>query len=520
MLAISTNAMNQPEARLDSFPAPTRGWNVRDPLSNMKKGFAVLLDNFFPLPYSVEFRRGSAEWVTGIGERVNTLITYSPKTGVQEMWGFANDSLYDMSSAGAVGAAEVGSLSNDEWYCTNFGTTGGNFLLCVNGTDLMLAYNGTAWEAIDNSSTMFSITNVATSDFANLFVHKERLFYIEDASMSCWYPNVGTLGGALSEIDLSSVFDDGGYLVAGGSWSVDAGDGKDDYACFITSEGELAVYIGDDPGLSDSWGLVGVFKIGQPIGRRCLMKYGGDILILTVDGIISATAAFQRGRDEAKQLAITDVIQGAVAESGALYKGSYGWGMILFSPASMLIVSVPDTNAKQQWAMNTVTKAWGRFKGWDATCFETFNDELYFGTDGAVMKAWTGKSDNGTAITGEFVPAFDYYGTRGSSKQFEMFRPTIEWDTNPLSIKVGFDTDFRIETPTQDVSLPVSSTGGVWGTGTWNNAVWSGSVVAQSEWYTVSGLGLSGAPHMIFESAVSSARITSYDVIHRRGTVF
>jgi hypothetical protein len=43
----------------------------------------------------------------------------------------------------------------------------------------------------------------------------------------------------------------------------------DDYAAFITSEGQVAVYSGADPASSTTWSLVGVFDIGAPIGRRC-----------------------------------------------------------------------------------------------------------------------------------------------------------------------------------------------------------------------------------------------------------
>jgi hypothetical protein len=529
MSAVALNvAVNKPSARITSIQAPTGGWNRRDPLSGMKQKYAVILDNWFPLPYSIQFRKGSSDWATAITDEevepseitVNTLITYRPASGNDELWAFAGELLFDVSASGDVGASEVSGLASDEWNCTNFSTTGGNFLICMNGVDLMLLYDGTDWTPIDGLSTP-AITGIATSSLINLFVHKERPYYIEKNSMSVWYPAVGAIAGALTELNLASVFNKGGYLVAGGSWSVDAGDGKDDYWCVITSEGEIAVYQGDDPGTANTWSLIGVFEVGQPIGRRCLKKYGGDLLILTVDGIVSATAAFQLGREKAMQLALTDVIQGAVAESGELYKGSYGWHMTLFATASMFLVNVPESTGVKQWAMNTVTKAWGRFLDWETTCFEIFNDELYFGGLGLVKKAWTGKSDSSVAIMAEVVPAFSYYGSKGDTKQFLMLRPTIEWDSNPLSIKIGFDVDFRTETPTQEIALGPSSSASLWGTGVWGTAQWgSGQLIPRSEWYTVSGIGLSGAPHMILQSAVSAARITSFDVAHQQGSVF
>jgi hypothetical protein len=709
----SRTALNQPTAQMKPIPAPTKGWNRRDPLSQMKKGFAVTLDNWFPLPYSIQLRAGSrdytlllnryedpftdsdgdlgAPYVTmseldagadpleivsntlGVGanelgasrlylpdqdikvggtyvaarftvadvpaagsviwtaylrynpddvsyyamtlqriagvptasitrvmaggastalvtesitfpvatdvvefvangsslsiliegaevaeatdtqiasgdwlglsidntgngsiesawdlleidgireEEVSTLITYRPKSGVQELWAFSDDDLFDASAGGVNVTPEETGLQSDEWNCVNFSTTGGNYVIALNGLDEMLLYDGTTWESIDGTSVPIAITNVDTDDLINLFIHKERPYYIEKASMVVWYPAVGTIGGALTDLDLSSVFGKGGSLVAGGSWSIDAGDGKDDFACFITSEGELAVYQGSNPADAAAWSLVGVFEIGAPIGWRCMRKYGGDLMIQTVDGIISASAAFQRGRDDAKQLAITDVIQGAVAESGSLYKAAYGWHMTLFSEASMLLVNVPESTGVKQWAMNTVTKAWGRFLGWETTCFEIFNGALYFGGVGAVVRAWTGKNDNGTKIVAEVVPAFSYFDSPGSSKQWTMLQANIEWDANPLAIKVGFDVDFRTQPPTQQIALGSSSGGSNWNEGEWNGAVWSGSATVQSEWYVVDGLGIAGAPHMIFESLVSTARITSFNVMQMPGSVF
>lgn len=520
----------RPTAKVKAVRAPTLGWNRRDPLANMKTGFAVKSDNWWPTAAAMELRRGNAVWVddlldsypSGVSVQVNTLAAYRPQSGQEELWAFGGAFLWDVSATGSATAVELGSLTSDKWQCENFATTGGNFLLCVNGSDLMHVYDGTTWIPIDTMSTP-AISNVATSDLINLFVHKARVFYIEKGSLTAWYSAVGAFAGALTALNLQSVFSNGGFLVAGGSWSVDSGDGQDDFALFITDQGEIAVYQGTDPGSANTWALVGVFQAGHPIGNRCTLKYGGDLLLLTVDGVISASHSFrQKGRTEAKQLALSDNIQAEVAEKGELYKGVFGWEMTLFTTGSMLLVNVPEADGVKQWAMNTVTKAWTRFRKWEATCFEIYNDQLYMGGLGIVYHCWTGKSDSGEPIDFEIVPAFEYYGSQASTKQFHNLQPIIEWDSNPISVMIGFDTDFFLEEPTQEIALPSDiGSGGVWDTSEWDNAQWAGSLAPKrGEWYGVSGVGMAGAPHMKIRSSVSSARLISWNVVYAYGSVF
>jgi hypothetical protein len=521
--------IKQAAAKVSAIRAPVAGWNRRDPLANMKKGFAVLMDNFFPTAGSVDIRRGNQVWTDDLLDAypdgdpvtINTLIAYRPKSGQEELWAFGGEFLWDVSAAGSATASELGSLTDDQWACSNFATVGGNFLLCVNGADLMLLYDGTDWLAIDDMSTP-AITGVATSDLINLFVHKARVFYIEEASMSAWYSAVGAFAGALTELDLSSEFSEGGFLLAGGSWSIDAGDGQDDYAVFITDQGELAVYQGTDPSSANTWAKVGTFKIGTPIGRRCTLKYGGDLLLLTVDGVISAASAFSRGREISKQLALSDNIQGEVAKQGELYKDTFGWQMTLFSTGSMLLVNVPEAGGVKQWVMNTVTKAWTRFKGWETSCFEIYNDNLYMGGAGVVRQAWIGKSDSGEPIEAEVVPAFEYFGTQASTKQWNMLQMIVEWDANPISVTIGFDSDFFLEDPMQEVALSTAEGGGaIWDTDEWDGAQWAGSVSPKrSEWYGVSAIGTAGAPHIKIRSDVSAARLISMNTVHMPGNVF
>src|SRR5688572_32353257 len=64
--ATRTNPGRQRTSVTRSQPAPVRGWNTRDGIADMEPGFAVVLDNWFPMTAEIKMRKGSAEHVTDI----------------------------------------------------------------------------------------------------------------------------------------------------------------------------------------------------------------------------------------------------------------------------------------------------------------------------------------------------------------------------------------------------------------------------------------------------------------------
>lgn len=491
-------------------PAPVLGWNARDAIASMKDGFAVILDNLWPNGSTVDLRKGSSDHVTGIADDTETLAAYRPQSGSQKLFAWAGDSIYDVSTAGAVGSAAVTSLTNARWQHVNFGNSAGHFMLCVNGADEMLVYDGSTWNTINGASTP-SITNVATDDLIGVFVFKERPWYIEKDSLSLWYPAAGAFAGALTELPLEGVFKKGGYIVAGGNWSVDAGNGLDDLMVVISSEGEAVVYQGTDPAALSK---VGTYDIGEPIGNRPVRQLGSDLLILTTAGLVPISKVLVKG-DTNKAIALTDTIQTAMADAVSLYGSRFGWEAMFYPGGNMLLLNVPVGAAlQQQFVMNTITKAWARFlpkgncPGYPGHCFEVFNGELYFGAATSVVKAWTGTADNGTAIESEVLPAFNTFGSDGREKHFLQVSPVIGWDSNPAEILIGIDVDYIQSTPVSSISLPTSSGGG-WDTGEWDSAQWSGSIATNKDWYGATGTGIAGALHMTMKSADAQIQLSA-----------
>lgn len=510
-----------------STPAPVGGWNAKDSIADMDRADAVILDNWWPTASHIDVRKGSSAHVTGIGGgtpvQVETLAVYRAYDGTGVLFGWAGTAAYNMTTAGAVGAAVLSSLTNARWQTVNFSTSGGHFLLCVNGADDMREYNGSAWVTINSGSTP-SITNVATDDLIHVHVHKKRVWYIEKDSMSVWYTAAGAFAGALTEFPLDSVFRKGGYLVAMGTWTLDGGAGLDDLAVFVSSEGEAAVYQGTDPASASTWALVGVYTIGKPIGRRCLQQLGTDLLIVTTEGVLPASRAFATAQADTS-VAVTDKIQTAMADAVQLYQNNFGWELQFYPNGPALILNVPvAAGSQQQYVMNTVTKRWARFRkldanpGWPANCFEVVGSTLYFGTLGEVRKSWTGTSDVGLAIVAESLSAFNYFGNRNQEKHFKMVRPIIGWDSNPAEIRLGIDVEFIQTPPSSEIALP-ESTGAVWDTGEWDEAAWGGDIALNKDWYGIDGVGFAGALHLKVTTSQASVRLASIDYVYELGEI-
>jgi hypothetical protein len=514
-----TNPGRQRTSLTRSQPAPVRGWNTRDGIADMEPGYAVVLDNFFPMTAEIKIRKGSEEHVTDIDDgvdavNVETLAAYKPQSGDEELFAWADDSLYDVSTPGPVGSALVSSLTNARWQFTNFTTSGGEFLIAVNGADELLLYDGSSFASIDGASTP-SITNVLTTALIHVFVFKERVWYIEKDTLTLWYAAVGAFAGALTAFQIRSVAKQGGYLVAGGSWTRDTGTGPDDFLVLVTSQGEVIVYSGINP--ASDFALVGVFQTAKPIGRRCLLKYAGDLLIITTDGVIPISRLVVRERKE-QGVAITEIIQGSMADAVALYKENFGWELFLYSEASMLLLNVPADTEQQQFVMNSYTKAWCRFLAWPANCFAEMDGELYFGTLGEVRKAWTGAADLDEMITAETVFNFTYFGDRGNLKETTLLRPIMKYDSPPSSIRIGIDADFELRTPTSEI-VGVSQSGSIWDTAIWDSGFWGGDPTVRSFWQSFSVLGYALAFHCVIDTVRSEwVSISSVDIAYKRGS--
>lgn len=468
------------KAATASLPAPVGGWNVRDPLAAMSPQDAVVLENWFPKANDVELRPGCQAWTTGFASAPLTLMPWNGPSS-NKLFAATATGIYDASAGAPVGAS-LSTLTRGYLAYTNFQVAGGQYLIAVNGQDKLKLYDGASWKDIDSVSTP-AITGLATTSLSNVAAACRRLWFVQKNSSSAWYLPVASIAGALTEFPLGAVFGKGGYLVAIGTWTIDGGNGSDDYTVFMSSEGEVAVYKGTDPASATTFTKVGVYYIGEPIGNNCFCKYGGDLLILCQNGLFPMSKALQSATIN-RAAALTAKIDTAFTEAATLYSANPGWQVIAYPQGSFVLVNIPVTAAYTiQYVMNSITGAWCVFKGWTANAWEVFNETLYFASDTKTAKAWVGKSDFGAAIVGRAQQAYSYFGQRARQKHFKLARPIVSID-GTVTLSMGFDADYALS-GFSSVSTTAPSLGSVWDSAKWDQVTWGYDTETKREWATV-----------------------------------
>ena len=378
----------------------------------------------------------------------------------------------------------------------------------------------TADATVVGTYTVLGITGVNSNVFVNVNMCQNRLFFVQKDSMTFWYLNVESIGGAALDFPLGSIARSGGYLQAMGTWTLDAGYGVDDLSAFVTSMGEVIVYKGTNPSDASAWSEVGVWQMGQTFARRCFFKWGGDLLLLTQDGLVPMSAALQSSRLDPR-VNLTDKIYFAVTQAANAYYAQFGWQINFFASQNMLILNIPNGTNYDQYVMHTITKSWAKFTNINAFCWEVSGDnKIYFGSNGFVGDFYNSTSDAGNNIVATAQQAYSYFDTRGQLKRFTLVRPILQTDNGVPTVLCGISTDFDTVPLTNQIAFnPSIIQTGVWDTSTWDNANWGGGLTVTKLWQGVSGLGYSGSVNINVASQGIELRWASTDYVMEAGGV-
>jgi len=470
--AVRAKTRRRGETVLQPMPwlAPVKGWRTDQPLQAMEPDAAASLVNFFPEAGYIRARGGSQQWATGLGTTVNTLIPYTGSTN--KLFAAAGSNIYDVTSSGAVGAAAVSGLTSDHWSYAQISTAGGFYLTICNGADSVRQFNGSAWSTP-------GFTGVTLSKLSVVHPHRERLYFIQNGTTSLWYGTTFGVSGALTQLDCGADMQYGGYLVALGTWTLVSVYGLTLLLVVITSNGELLFYSGSNPSDSTNWSLIGNAKLSPPLGGdRCARQVGADLAIMTEGGIVPASKALTLDPSAVDLVSLTrniaptflQIVQG-VGTSGP-------WQFLTHPMRRMAIVNVPDTSAGYyQLVMNTETHAWTKFIGMStATCWESWNDGLYFGDGGVVYKAEVGGTDNGAPIDCQMTGAWN--SGDGVSRRMPSMIAINAQNDGSSTFYGAVSTDFTVTTPVAVASASGgagAATPATWGSAQWDVSYWPGT---------------------------------------------
>jgi hypothetical protein len=489
----AVSPQNQFVSRDKMLPAPVAGWVTNTNIAEPVKKSAILLENWFPERKSLRLRGGAFRHAT-VSSTLACESLFSYQSGTTEvLFGATSSAVYNITSPAdplVPPAASISGQTSGRYSTAPFANAAGAvFLTIVNGTDPRQVFDGAAW------STLPAITGVSSSNLSHVWVFANRYFFVEKNTFNAWYLPVDNIGGAATRFSLAGIFQEGGSLLTGGTWSVDAGDGMHDQCVFISSLGEIAVYQGTDPSSAATWLKVGHYNTGTMLGKNALLKVAGDLILMTVDGFVPMSLIQRLDRAALSLNAISQAIEQDWKVEGVARPDN--WTVVKWPEKNMTLIALPTYPNEDDicFVANTETGAWAKYRGWDTNCIAAFRGNVYFGSsDGAVRLAESGGSDDGENYICKYIGQFEDWGVQGRQKVALLMRSTFI-ASNPFTPKISIVTNYS-ETLPSPPSVASETPGHTWDVGEWDVALWdsSGMTSVTTRWRSVYGQGFALAP--------------------------
>ena len=471
------------------IPAPYKGLNTRDSLTEIKPGYALLLRNLFPTGQSVELRQGTTRYTDNVLDAAGSSVQSLLATGHE---GAGSVRLFALNTAGVLGEITGGMYSGVPLHTftanarLDHADMNGWTILC-NGVDLPAAVQADG--TFDATTEFWHGPDLDTTKLHGVTAHKNRLMFLEKDTANLWYGQLQSVRGVLTRFPLSGVSRGSGNAIALASMTVDGGEGTDDRLFIFMASGDVLVYTGRDIASADTWHLSGVYNIPRLVGDSPIANMQGDLLALTEGGIVSMSSLQRTGREGALGAALTTNVYNLLDDVADAFGHLPGWDVLVHK--NMLIVNVP-TQDGLQLVMNTVTGAWCTFNGMDARCWLEHEGELYFGaTDGHVYHAldedanYTDKANVGTGEFLTWLVQFAYSNFRSTKdKHFKLARLLVE-ATGSIQYGVGTLLDYDTVHPVPEYGNSISNTQGDWDTSDWDIAEWGSDFARQRLWKSV-----------------------------------
>lgn len=492
MLGYRPSVFNRPSPQrttVSKIPAPMAGINAQSGLSEMAPNEAIFLKNMYPARYGCRVRSGYVEFATDVGTGgVRTILPYvGSQSSENKLFACAEDAIYDVT-AGGNSPSSVHSFSTTDsesgygqW--TTYVTNAGHFLVYCdesNGYQLYTESSGT-WSTIAAGMGAGEISGADPGDFVGCISFKSRLWFIEKNTASAWYLDVGAVTGTVTEFDFGNKFKHGGNLVALYSWTIDGGEGIDDYLVAVSSTGDIVIYKGNDPDSATDWFQHGQWYIGQaPVGRRIAGSFGGELYILSAYGLIPLTKLISGALIQQEDIYVSRKINPLINEDMAVSRTQLGWEVRLIPSENLLLVSTPKRTGLdyKQYVQALNTEGWATFIDIPYLTGDVYLDDFYIGDEDNRVLRLSGNSDNvaldgtgGVDISFSLLQTFQEEGTPGNYKRTQFIRPVFIASAAPAYVaEVRYDYDLS-----EIFGAPSSTTvsGALWDTAIWDSALWS-----------------------------------------------
>lgn len=489
------------------FPPSVGGINALDSLLSMAPSDAIRLKNLIPTPKGIRLREGYVEWAHGVtgDEEIRTLVPFEGQSSDNSndgLFAVTRQGIYDVTANGETSPTQVIDFHNPEpatydeqagrGVYTHF--TADNqehYLFYADGGGGLYRYqeSNDTWTTYGPSDITSGIT---PADCVFIMGHKQRLWMIEKDSSDAYYLGIDSIAGASTLFTFGSKFTHGGHLMGLYSWTLDGGDGVDDYLVAVSRSGDVLVYKGSDPSATD-WSLVGSWYIGEvPNSRRLALEEGGSMYILSTYGLVDLSALLQGKEVDQGLVSPARKISGDLSSEVKAELSSPEWQVSEFSGGNFVhIISPWDPSINEKalhYVQNTLTKGWCQFENLPALCSDTWQGRYYFGTrDGKVFLYGGGLDGSLIDIEneGEVIPgaarefdgltAFQTIGNSLSFKNghhvrmFALANGNFRWNAKAVY-------DFDISDSPEKPGIVGATDVAIWDDDSWNLSVWGGGV--------------------------------------------
>jgi hypothetical protein len=501
-----------------TIPAPTRGIMQSENEAFMQPGAAQVQTNWASTMKGVKLRGGCERWCE-LPETTPVISAFEYVSGtVERMYAANATKLYDVTTSTPV--LVKGGQASGNYCAVQFSNQGGDWMVVVNDAgDFALrtkdgatftTLSGTIGAGGDGADNITYDppdlpTGVAQGrGLVYAWKYRNRLYFIQQNSMNAWYLGINAVGGVLQPIYLSGAAAKGGKLLFGATWSVDAGDGIDDKCVFVTNLGELLIFTGSDPGDSANWRQEGRYHIGAPLGMNAHMLLGGDLLIMTVDGITPVSQAIQKDSGVLDLALLTRNIKPLWrTEVTTSAKRNFPWTLKKWDEYGGIFVTTPMGNSPSTThclVANNETGAWCLYT-WDATCFLRMRADMFFGTQhGIIMQADRTGYDDGVPYVATLVGGWELFQNGSAQVVWHQARAVFTArEIEPFQPQLSSTVDYVVAIPPPPPPGDDPGVLDVWDEGLWDDALWDAAAPPlatrrNTMWVSIGMSGFAHAP--------------------------
>ena len=471
-----------------SIPVPVKGVNSIAALSQLAPQECHYAYNILPSEQGFRTRLGTIEWSNGVVGQPRTVIPFQgndPNTVDDKLFVTGSDGIYEVTASGIGSATKVYSFVTTG-ATAGYGNSiiwnnnaGASYILYADSANGLLVYE----EATDTWAPS-GITGLDPTKVRFVKTHKLRVWLLLENDPNGYYLAPDSYTGAATLFQFGASFPHGGDAAGIFTFTHDGGNGPDDMFLAIGRGGDVVIYTGTDPSDVATWATAGTWYVGAiPNGRKFAIEFGGDVFILSANGLSSA-ADLLGGKEISENFSsVTGKITNLLRSRMQNEITEEGWELINYSSEGYVVIQSPrrigNIDEYLHYCYHTTQKAWGFFRGVQSIAMGIWREKLYFTqSDGSVWYMFGDRDQvklDGTPSVGiEFsmLTAYSDAGFPGQNKIPSIVRPVFLSNTVPeYSVKVLFDYDLNEPVGTGE---PAPATGFLWDTALWDQALWGG----------------------------------------------